>query len=76
MANNPLTAHGLQANVIDNVQFNNLFNGLAEQQILLPNIAGTNIEDGVIDIHNFGNGFGYEYIDLVGLAKPIWTATK
>jgi hypothetical protein len=66
LANNPLTADGLQANVIDSVQFNNLFNGLAEQQILLPSIAGTNIEDGVIDIHNFGNGFGYEYIDLVG----------
>jgi hypothetical protein len=67
LASNPLTADDLQAHVIDNdVQLNGLFNGLAEQQILLPSIAGTNIQHGVIDIHNFGNGFGYEYIDLVG----------
>jgi hypothetical protein len=66
LTDNPLTADGLQANVIDTLQFNNLFNGLTEQQILLPSIAGTNIEHGVIDIENFGNGFGYDYIDLVG----------
>jgi hypothetical protein len=61
VSTNPLTDSGLQADIIDKV-----FNGNQEQQILLPSIAGTNIEDGVIDIHNFGNGFGYEYIDLVG----------
>jgi putative intracellular protease/amidase len=66
LADNPLTADGLQANVVDVVQFDNLFNGLSEQQILLPSIAGTNIDHGVIDIENFGNGFGYESIDLVG----------
>jgi hypothetical protein len=33
---------------------------------LLPSIAGTNIQDGVIDIENLGNGYSYDYIDLVG----------
>jgi hypothetical protein len=33
--NNPLIDSGLQANVIDKVDFNGLFNGFAEQQILL-----------------------------------------
>jgi hypothetical protein len=48
------------------VDFNGLFNGFAEQQILLPSIAGTYIQDGVIDIQNLGNGYSYAYIDLVG----------
>lgn len=64
LSSNPLTDAELQTHVIDNVQFNGLFNGLSEQQILLPSIAGTNIEHGVIDIHNFGNGFSTDYIDL------------
>lgn len=56
----------MRANVIDKADFNGLFNGFAEQQILLPSIAGTNIQDGVIDIENLGNGYSYDYIDLVG----------
>jgi hypothetical protein len=61
----------VQANVIDKVDFNGLFNGFAEQQILLPSIAGTNIQDGVIDIQNLGNGYSYDYIDLVGPGKTV-----
>jgi hypothetical protein len=66
LTSNPLADAGVQAQVIDHVQFNGLFNGLSEQQILLPSIAGTNIDHGVIDIQNMGNGFSYDYIDLVG----------
>ena len=66
LSTNPLTDPDVQANVIDKVQYNGLFDGLAEQQILLPSIAGTNIEHGVIDIQNLGNGYSYDYIDLVG----------
>ena len=61
----------VQANVIDKVNFNGLFNGFAEQQILLPSIAGTNIQDGVIDIQNLGNGYSYDYIDLVGPGTTV-----
>ncbi len=42
----------VQANVIDTVSYNGLFDGLKEQQILLPSIDGTDIKDGVIDIQN------------------------
>ena len=35
LSTNPLIDSGLQANVIDKVDFNGLFNGFAEQQILL-----------------------------------------
>jgi hypothetical protein len=66
LSTNPLTDPDVHANVIDKVQYNGLFDGLAEQQILLPSIAGTNIEHGVIDIQNLGNGYSYDYIDLVG----------
>jgi hypothetical protein len=66
LSTNPLTDPDVQANVIDKLQYNGLFDGLAEQQILLPSIAGTNIEHGVIDIQNLGNGYSYDYIDLVG----------
>jgi hypothetical protein len=55
----------VQANVIDQVDFNGLFNGFADQQIFLPTIDGTNIQDGVINIENLGNGYSYDYIDLV-----------
>lgn len=70
----------VQANVIDKVEFNGMFNGFAEQQILLPSIAGTNIHDGVIDIQNLGNGYSYDYIDLVdsnggGNAVGAWLVT-
>ena len=64
LSSNPLTDAALQAHVIDNVQFD--APGISEQQILLPSIAGTNIEHGVIDIDNFGHGFSYDYVDLVG----------
>lgn len=66
LTTNPLTDPDVHANVIDKLQYNGLFDGLAEQQILLPSIAGTNIEHGVIDIENLGNGYSYDYIDLVG----------
>lgn len=56
----------VHANVIDTVSYNGLFDGLKEQQILLPSIAGTDIKDGVIDIQNLGNGYSLDYIDLVG----------
>jgi hypothetical protein len=63
-----------QANIIDKVDFSGLFNNFADQQILLPSIAGTDIDHGVIDIENLGNGFSYDYIDLVesqnGAALP------
>jgi hypothetical protein len=64
LSSNPLTDADLQAHIIDNVQFDQP--GIFEQQILLPSIAGTNIDHGVIDIDNFGNGFSYDYVDLVG----------
>jgi hypothetical protein len=61
----------LTANIIDQVQYNGLFDGLSEQQILLPSIAGTNIDNGVIDIINYGNGYSYDYIDLVGPGSQL-----
>lgn len=64
LSSNPLTDADLQAHIIDHVQFD--APGISEQQILVPSIAGTNIEHGVIDIDNFGHGFGYDYVDLVG----------
>lgn len=67
------------ANFIDKLTYNGVFNGISEQQLLLPTIEGTNIEHGVIDIHNYGNGFGYDYIDLVGTnghdAVGAWLVT-
>jgi hypothetical protein len=52
----------LSADIINKVQ-----DGLGTQQhVLLPAIEGTNIESGVIGIHDFGGGYGYAYIDLVG----------
>ena len=66
LSTNPIADSDVQANVIDKVQYNGLFDGMSEQQILLPDIAGTNIEHGVIDIENLGNGYSYDYIDLVG----------
>ena len=52
----------VQADIVDKLQ-----GGLGtQQQILLPAIEGTNIESGVIGIHDFGGGYGYAYIDLVG----------
>jgi hypothetical protein len=56
----------VEANVIDQTEFNGLFDGLALQQISLPSIAGTDIHSGVIDIENLGNGYSLDYIDLVG----------
>jgi hypothetical protein len=56
----------VQANVIDQTEFNGLFDGLVLQQISLPSIADTNIQSGVIDIENLGNGYSLDYIDLVG----------
>jgi hypothetical protein len=47
--------------VIDTLTF-----GGDQQQILFPGIDNTNIDGGVIDIHNWGNDWGYIYIDLVG----------
>lgn len=64
----------VQANIIDKVDFSGLFNNFADQQILLPSITGTDIDHGVIDIENLGNGYSYDYIDLVesqnGTALP------
>jgi hypothetical protein len=52
----------VQADIINKLQ-----DGLGtQQQILLGPIEGTNIESGVIGIHDFGDGYGYAYIDLVG----------
>jgi hypothetical protein len=56
----------LPVHVIDQTEFNGLFDGLALQQISLPAITGTDIQSGVIDIENLGNGYSYDYIDLVG----------
>jgi hypothetical protein len=67
----PLADADVQANIIDKVDFNGLFNGFADQQILLPSIAGTNIQSGVIDIENLGNGYSYDYIDLVGPGTTV-----
>jgi len=65
LTTNPLTDSDLTTHVIDKVQYNGLFDGFSDQQILLPSIAGTNIEHGVIDIENLGNGYSYDSIDLV-----------
>jgi hypothetical protein len=62
---NPLSVSDLTTHVIDKVQYNGLFDGFTDQQILLPSIDGTNIEHGVIDIENLGNGYSYDTIDLV-----------
>lgn len=52
----------LSADIINKLQ-----DGLGtQQQILLGPIEGTNIDSGVIGIHDFGDGYGYAYIDLVG----------
>jgi hypothetical protein len=52
----------LDADVVNKIQ-----DGLGtQQQIILGPIEGTNIESGVIGIHDFGDGYGYAYIDLVG----------
>jgi hypothetical protein len=52
----------VQADIINKLQ-----DGVGtQQQILLPAIEGTNIQSGVIGIHDFGSGYGYAYIDLVG----------
>ena len=64
LSSNPLTDADLQAHIIDNVKFDGP--GISEQQILLPSVDGTNIDHGVIDIDNFGNGYSYDYVDLVG----------
>lgn len=64
-SDNPLAVDDLPANFIDKLQFNGLFGGLTQEQIFLPTIDNTNIDHGVIDIQNYGNGYGYEYIDLV-----------
>ncbi len=46
---------------------NKLQDGLgSQQQIVFGPIADTNIQSGVIGIHDFGDGYGYAYIDLVG----------
>jgi hypothetical protein len=50
------------ADIINKVQ-----DGLGtQQQIVFGPIQGTNIDSGVIGIHDFGDGYGYAYIDLVG----------
>jgi len=52
----------LDADVVNKIQ-----DGLGtQQQIILGPIEGTNIDSGVIGIHDFGDGYGYAYIDLVG----------
>jgi hypothetical protein len=52
----------LDADVVNKIQ-----DGLGtQQQIILGPIDGTNIDSGVIGIHDFGDGYGYAYIDLVG----------
>jgi hypothetical protein len=66
LSSNPLTDADVQAHVIDKVAFNGTSDQFVEQQILLPSIAGTNIDHGVIDIDNLGNGYSYDYVDLVG----------
>jgi hypothetical protein len=66
LSSNPLTDSDITAHVIDKVDFNGSSDQFVEQQILLPSIAGTNIDHGVIDIDNFGNGYSYDYVDLVG----------
>jgi hypothetical protein len=65
LTTNPLTVSDLTTHVIDKVQYNGLFDGFSDQQILLPSIAGTNIEHGVIEIENLGNGYSYDTIDLL-----------
>jgi hypothetical protein len=66
LSSNPLTNGDLQAHVIDKVAFNGSSDQFVDQQILLPSIAGTNIDHGVIDLANFGNGYSFDYVDLVG----------
>jgi hypothetical protein len=66
LSSNSFSADNLQVDIIDKLQSN----GQSQQQILLPEIHGTNIESGVIGIHDWGNGYGYEYIDLVGPGSP------
>lgn len=56
------TATISDADIINKVQ-----DGLGtQQQIVFGSIEGTNIDSGVIGIHDFGDGYGYAYIDLVG----------
>jgi hypothetical protein len=56
LTTNPLIANDLSTDIIDKLQSN----GQAEQQILLLSIAGTNIQDGVIDIDNVAPWAGLE----------------
>lgn len=60
-ANNPLMTS------IDGDIVNKLQDGLGtQQQLIFDQILTTNIDSGVIGIHDFGDGYGYAYIDLVG----------
>ena len=66
LSSNPLTDADVVGHVIDKVDFNGQSDVFTDQQILLPSIDGTNIDHGVIDLENFGNGYSLDYVDLVG----------
>ena len=53
-----------QANIIDSLNYSGIDNGLATQQLFLPAIDGTNVENGVITLQNLGDGFSYDSINL------------
>jgi hypothetical protein len=53
-----------QANIIDSLNYTGIDNGFATQQLFLPAIDGTNVENGVITLQNLGDGFSYDSIDF------------
>ncbi len=53
-----------QANIIDSLNYTGIDNGFATQQLFLPAIDGTNVDNGVITLQNLGDGFSYDSIDF------------
>lgn len=53
-----------QANIIDSLNYTGIDNGFATQQLFLPAIDGTNVENGVITLQNLGDGYSYDSINL------------
>ncbi len=53
-----------QANIIDSLNYTGIDNGFATQQLFLPAIEGTNVDNGVITLQNLGDGYSYDSINL------------
>ena len=59
-----LNAEDAAVNIINTVNYTGIGNGLTMQQLFLPDLGDTNVENGVITLYNLGAGFDYSSIDL------------